>query len=146
MPQRVPLSCINTDPNLRERNNAQVSISAAILLSLFRNDKEDLFDFIDTAKAKITDGSVSFSANEVLVLQQAGASMLSEIIRLARPIDLRRSHGGRFTEQEEARFDVYNEQFEPNEKESGDRSAQKFLDVLKEYIQKDVYKKNILSL
>ena len=86
MPQNVPLPCINAStPNQRESKNAQVNISAKILLYLFQNNKKILLDAIKVIEKGIMDKTVFPGSNQdILNVKESGIGMLQEIFVVER--------------------------------------------------------------
>ena len=150
MPQNVPLPVINAaTQDQRGLRNAQVSISAKILLWLFQDNKERLLDTITTIEKGITDKTISpGSDQDIFNLKDSGAYMLWETFVVGENSPL----GDPFRDEkakkeEESRqlslyhrhLLLYHKCFEFREKGNKLEAAQEFLKILRKYIKQEIY-------
>ena len=138
MPQNIPLPCINVSMrNQRGSSNAQVNISAKILLYLFQNSKERLLDAIKIIEKGIMNKTI-FPGNDqdILNVKDPGINMLKEIFAVEKGSSLLYRNE---EERERRRLEQYHECFAFREKGDRLKAAQEFLKIFHNYMERDVY-------
>lgn len=139
MPQHILLSVINDDiQDERKLRNAKVYVSAKILLQLFQNSKESLLEAVKMTEEEVADMVQGFADQDILNLQQSGASMFLEKYIVEN--DLQHHVGGiGLSERINRSLEPYRTCFDFCGEGDKLRAAQEFLKFFRGYIEQGVY-------